>query len=690
MPAPSPHSKRQPVSHKSPAVEQVPAPGTASRNAWLAFGLLVALVFLTYSNHFNNEFHFDDSHVVVNNPYIRDLANIPRFFADARTYSVFPTDQNYRPFISVSLAFDYWFGRGLKPFWFHVSTFCWFLVQLGLMLLLFRRILDAARPEGSNPGGPNEWAALFGTALYGLHTALAETVNYVMQRGDVFSTVAVISGLLVYISFPALRRYGAYLVIPFLGVFAKEPTAVFPAILFLWIWLFEEDHFIKSLIRCIPAAVSTGAAAVFVVSMQPASYNPGAQSALNYRLSQPAVLASYFGRFFLPVGLSADSDRVPYLSALHPDALKGFVFIACLIGAIFLCRQWRQARPIAFGLAWFVIACSPTSWVGLAEVENDHRMYFPFVGLALSVSCAAWLLVQSRQLPRVIYLPVAGLVLSGLALGAHHRNEVWKTDEGLWYDVTIKSPRNGRGLMNYGNTLMARGQYRLALDYFQRALEFTPNYSTLEINLGIVNAALGLPADAERHFNRAMSLDPNNGDAFYFFGRWLRESKRYAESVTALTTAIEKNPALVDARHVLMAVYTETGNAGGLRALSAATLALFPADSLAKEGLQQANSLKPNQTLAAASAEEWLNQSLSLFQAGKFPESLAAAQEALKLRPDYPEAWNNIMAAHNSMFDWDNAIAAGERALQLKPDFALAQNNLAWARSHSGKSPVRK
>ena len=39
-----------------------------------------------------------------------------------------------------------------------------------------------------------------------------------------------------------------------------------------------------------------------------------------------------------------------------------------------------------FGLLWFVIALAPTSsFIPLAEVMNDHRMYFPYVGLVLAV-----------------------------------------------------------------------------------------------------------------------------------------------------------------------------------------------------------------------------------------------------------------------------------------------------------------
>ena len=35
--------------------------------------------------------------------------------------------------------------------------------------------------------------------------------------------------------------------------------------------------------------------------------------------------------------------------------------------------------------------------------------------------------------------------------------------------VTIKSPNNGRGLMNYGLTFMRKGEYVKALDLFKKA-----------------------------------------------------------------------------------------------------------------------------------------------------------------------------------------------------------------------------
>jgi len=171
----------------------------------LAFCGLFLLVLFTYGNHFRNSFHFDDMHAIVDNPYVRDLHNIPLFFTDGRTTSTLPQNRNYRPIVYTSLAVDYWLGHGMNPLLFHISTFCWFLVQLGLMYLLFRSILDKAKPDWSgnhdrlaepqgNDTPVNFWIALFATAAYGVHPVTAETVNYIVQRADLYAALAVVAG----------------------------------------------------------------------------------------------------------------------------------------------------------------------------------------------------------------------------------------------------------------------------------------------------------------------------------------------------------------------------------------------------------------------------------------------------------------------------------------------------------------
>src|SRR5882724_7105442 len=115
----------------------------APRNARLLLCLALCLVVLiAYSNHFQNGFHFDDFHTVTGNPFIRDLHNVPRFFTHPEMFSTMPDHATWRPITSISLAVDYWLGKGLKPFYFQLSTFLWFVLQVVLLWFLFLRLMD--------------------------------------------------------------------------------------------------------------------------------------------------------------------------------------------------------------------------------------------------------------------------------------------------------------------------------------------------------------------------------------------------------------------------------------------------------------------------------------------------------------------------------------------------------------------
>lgn len=634
---------------------------------------LLAAISLAYANHFTNGFHFDDSHAVIDNPYIRNLRNTPLFFTSARAFSVLPANRAYRPLVPLSLAVDYRLGGGLKPVYFQASTFFWYLLQIVLLYALFRRICDLARP-----GPYNQWIAAFAAALYGLHPAMAETVNYVIQRGDVYSTLGVAAGLAIYATFPALRKYGLYLIPVVAAVLSKPPAVIFPAILFVYILLFEETSPLKALKRSVPALLTAAASGGLVAAMTPAAYNPGAVSAFAYRITQPLVALRYFRTFFVPNHLNADTDFAPAAGIFQEYAWVGFLFIAALVILAIWASKRREWHPAAFGLWWFLLALAPTAIFPLAEVENDHRMFFPFAGLALAVCWPAALWLQHSAATRRFLYPAAALsaaVLAACSWGTWKRNAVWHSDESLWYDVTIKSPHNGRGLMNYGLTQMAKGDMRRALDYFNRAAVYTPNYSILEVNLGIANGVVHQDRAAETHYRRAIQLAPADVNSHYYYGLWLQQKGRLPEAILQLQEAVAANPDYLPARDSLMNAFVSQGAWARTAEEARRTLAHFPSDTRAAALLSRAASPRNSTT----TADGYLNLSLAYHRAGRFQDSIAAAKKALELKPDCAEAYNNIAAAYEEMKMWDPAIAAARTAVALRPDFTLARNNLRWS-----------
>jgi len=136
------------------------------RFAGLAGVLLLMALLAAYANHFQNSFHFDDAHTVVNNAAIQDLSNIPSFFRDATTFSALPSNQSYRPLVSTLLAIDYRLGGGLQPFSFHVSIFALFVALVILLAFFVYWLLESAETSPLH-----KWIALAAAAGYGLHPA---------------------------------------------------------------------------------------------------------------------------------------------------------------------------------------------------------------------------------------------------------------------------------------------------------------------------------------------------------------------------------------------------------------------------------------------------------------------------------------------------------------------------------------
>src|SRR5689334_21139024 len=90
--------------------------------SWVLVCALAVVVLAAYGNHFNNDFHFDDSHTVTDNVFIRDRANQQPFFFDPYLFTTMPDHATWRPLVSTSRVIVCQQGN-CSRFWFHVPSF---------------------------------------------------------------------------------------------------------------------------------------------------------------------------------------------------------------------------------------------------------------------------------------------------------------------------------------------------------------------------------------------------------------------------------------------------------------------------------------------------------------------------------------------------------------------------------------
>jgi tetratricopeptide (TPR) repeat protein len=674
-------------------------PNKENRNvlilAFLAFALLIA----AYANHFENGFHFDDYHTIVNNLYIRNIHNIPAFFSDPKMFSSDPTHWGLRSVVTTTLAIDYWLGGSLDPFWFQMSTFIWHILLCVVLFFMYRSILKSSFKD-SWPG----YLAIAATSWFALHTANAETLNYIISRSDVLSTFMITLSLFIYISWPAKRKYYLYIIPAILGVFAKETVLVLVILLFFYILIFEKELSFGDLFRAknfkkvlgillqiLPLTIAVVIVQIYTltrISSIPGITNP----LLPYVLTQSYVWVHYFIAFFLPVNLSADSDWTVINNYFDERIIIGCVFIIVLLVTIIKTSAKKETRPIAFGLIWFSAALLPTSLAPFAEVTNDHRMYFPFIGLALSVITYAGILIDRYSKlfnAKYYYAGLIGilfLILGLNAYGVSERNKVWHDDESLWSDVVKKSPLNGRGLMNYGVVQMGKGNYVVAKDYFRRAEVFVPTYNVLYLNMAVVDSYLHDPTEAEDNFNNAIAFGPNDFNSYLSYAEYLNWNGKAKEAQPLAQKAMQLNPYSEQVMICLMTIDNELDMWGPLEEVAKHYLSIAPNNKDAQIALKAAQQHLPMIVNGITyslpvTAGDYVNLSLIYYRIGLYEKSIDECHTALKLKPGYDLAYCNIGAAYLKLGQWDQSIAASKMALSINPANTLANNNLRAAES---------
>lgn len=369
-------------------------------------------------------------------------------------------------------------------------------------------------------------AALTASAVFAVHPALAEPVNYIFARATVLAALFILLALRAWIADRPWQAAGWYVV----AMLAKEECAALPLFLYLMDRSRGQATRWKHLITMAAAGVTLGLRVVWAASVVPGS-QAGAQagiSALRYFAAQGPVVWGYLQRLAIPWGFTPDHDipRAPLPLAIAAHA--GIVTLTVVAA--------KHLKSLGMGF-WFIGGLSlllPSSSIfPAADLAADRRVYLPMIALS---ACFGLLLAKLDR--RVIVAVVLALAAISIRYTA-----VWRSPELLWSEAVARAPNKIRPRIQLaraseparaleiladaqrlapsdaevageqGRVLLATGRAEEALAAFGRALALDPSDARTLNNRGTALAALGQSGAARADFERALQLDPCLFDA---------------------------------------------------------------------------------------------------------------------------------------------------------------------------------
>jgi tetratricopeptide (TPR) repeat protein len=297
-----------------------------------------------------------------------------------------------------------------------------------------------------------------------------------------------------------------------------------------------------------------------------------------------------------------------------------------------------------------------------------------------------------------------------------------RTAEGALVEALRLDANHAEAHTLQGYVLGQQGNLSAAIPHLQRATVLRPEWPEARYNLGAALWYSGAREKAIAELRESVRLDPGSAGGHAFLGMALRETGDLPGARASLQRAMALAPAMAAAYVDLAVVFLRAGNLEqGLGQLEAglnvpapvppppdwdaaiAALRQAVASSPTPPESHQAQNLlglmlgrkgAPSDDVLAAFraairirpdyAEAHNNLGLVLIQSGKDEEGIAALREAVRLEPAYAEARTNLGAALTST-DAEAGIKELEEALRLAPGSVKALFNLAVA---YGTSPA--
>ncbi len=635
------------------------APGRAALHLLILAAVSVAL----YADALRNGFVADDTLQLQSNPLIMNYHYIPKLFSLNIWSFVRPTINNYyRPLHMLFYMGEYYLF-GLRPWPFHLVNLLLNIAAIFAAYFLVRALAD-------------ERLALWAALLFAFQPIHVEVVVWVAALPELLCALCLFTGTRLYhqarTGIHPARNYSIATAVFFVGLFCKETTLVFPALLLAYEFFYRRESLRAICLgfrRFLPYLCAVG----IYIAIRLRVLGSFAPSSLHFTcwqafLTAPVLLCQYIFKLLWPVNMN-------YYYYFTPQNTLGWKFFASvvLIGALVLAMfRLRKSQPLlAFALAWFFITIAPVLSIShLGEnVFTERYLYIPSLGFCILAGWA-WLRLMegaSRRMALTLAYPALALVLLFYTALIVRRIPDWRSELRLYQKTVLQSPDSATVQQGLGIAYYEAGQYDLALAPFERSLALKPASPVPHLYLAITLSALGDTQGAKVQLSQADELLTSREAPWTLYGQTYVNLKQWDRAIEYFRKEIEfepRNPAL----------YTALGEALQENGQTQESIAAF----------REAIRLEPGYLDAST------NLAITLAEQGDTDQAIALLVSALQIHPDEPHAdaaWLNLGNVYAHKSQWNQAAAAYQHALDLNPGLGIARERLDSVEAQQAAGP---
>jgi tetratricopeptide (TPR) repeat protein len=661
------------------------------KNVWRSLGagavLIMLLTILAYLPALHCGFIWDDDDYVTGNPLLRSVDGLGKIWIEPSA------NPQYYPLVFTSLWVEYYLWK-LQPFGYHLVN----VLLHALNAVLLWRVLRQLKVPGA------WWAA----AIFALHPVTVESVAWVTERKNVLSGLFYLLAGLAYFRFRPLtdedgadkrdwRFYPLVLVLFLCALLSKTVTCSLPAVLLLLVWwkrgrIEKRDVLALAPLFVLGAVLGSVTASIETHQLH-ASGEEWALSFVQRCLVAGRALWFYAGKLLWPRQLAFIYPR------WEIDASVAWQYSFPLAALVVLIVLWLLRSRIGKGplVAALFFAGTLVPALGFFNVYPflfsyvaDHFQYLACIGpITLVAGACAAICQRTGPRGRDLGTLAAAAVLLLLGVSTWQQTHVYQDVETLWRDTLTKNPKAWLAHNNWGVVLAQKGKLQEAMEHYEQALRFKPNYADAYYNLGNSLSQAGRIEDAIGRYEQALRIYPDHAEAHNNLGLALDRAGRPQEAMEHWEQALRIKPHMAEAHynlgnslsqlnkledaigHYEQALRFKPDYAEAHYNLGIA-LAILGRAQEAIGHWQQELRIKPDD------AEAHYNLGIVLAKTGRPDEAIGHYEQALQLKPDNADAHYRLALALKGRGRFEAAIAHYRKALELEPRPILAQNGLAW------------